>query len=124
WLSRGRRPLRIITLSQRPRMAMVRGGGKLVKPSAKFVKGILDWEVAEPRADAMFESMRAVGYSLEAAIADLIDNSISAGALNVWIDINWAGPASSVVCLDDGRGLDAQELKEAMRLGSVSPLEP
>lgn len=90
---------------------------------SRVAKGILDWEVAEPRADAMFESMRAVGYSLEAAIADLVDNSISAGARNVWIDLHWAGPASSAVCLDDGRGLEEEDLKEAMRLGSVNPLE-
>src|SRR5438445_5259280 len=86
-------------------------------------KRIEDWEMVEPRADAMFESMRAVGYSLEAAIADLVDNSISAGARNVWIDMNWAGPASSVVLSDDGRGMGEQSLKEGMRLGSISPLE-
>ena len=36
-----------------------------------------------PYAPALVESMRAVGYSLESAIADLIDNSISAGARRV-----------------------------------------
>ncbi len=39
----------------------------------------------------MIESMRAFGYSTPAAIADLLDNSISAGARNVWIDFHWAG---------------------------------
>jgi hypothetical protein len=38
-----------------------------------------------PYAPAFIESMRAVGYSLESAIADLIDNSISARATSVRI---------------------------------------
>ncbi len=44
---------------------------------------------AEPEAGSMIETFRAIGYSLEAAIADIIDNSISAGARNIWIDFDW-----------------------------------
>ena len=33
-----------------------------------------------PFAPALIESMRSLGYSFESAIADLIDNSISANA--------------------------------------------
>ncbi len=33
-----------------------------------------------PFAPALIESMRSLGYSFEVAIADLIDNSISANA--------------------------------------------
>ena len=36
-----------------------------------------------PYAPALLESMRAVGYSLDSALADLIDNSISANARNI-----------------------------------------
>jgi len=32
-----------------------------------------------PRADALLESLRATGYSLRDAIADLIDNCLTAG---------------------------------------------
>ena len=38
------------------------------------------YDIAEPRASAMVESLRAFGYNMQTAIADLIDNSISAGA--------------------------------------------
>jgi hypothetical protein len=67
--------------------------------------------------------MRAFGYSLPTAIADLIDNSITAGARNIQIRFEWAGARSYVVVLDDGSGMDEPMLVEAMRLGSRSPSE-
>ena len=67
--------------------------------------------------------MRAFGYSLPTAIADLVDNSISAGARNVEVEFDWEGPASVIRVADDGRGMDEKALIEAMRLGSRSPLE-
>lgn len=64
--------------------------------------------------------MRSVGYSLEAAVADLIDNSIDAGAKNVQIDIDVVEGAHIAV-LDDGKGMSHAEAKEALRLaGSVT----
>jgi hypothetical protein len=35
-----------------------------------------DFEVVEPRAAALVESLRAFGYDLGSAIADIVDNSI------------------------------------------------
>lgn len=81
------------------------------------------YESVPPRADAMFEALRAFGYTLESALADLVDNSISAGARNIWIDFNWAGPRSSVTILDNGRGMNENDLREAMRAGTISPLD-
>lgn len=37
----------------------------------------------KPTADVLMTSMRAMGYSFESAIADIIDNSISAHAHEV-----------------------------------------
>src|SRR4051812_28384407 len=79
------------------------------------------YEIVPPRAEAMIESMRAFGYSPAAAIADLVDNSISAGAANVWINFHWDGEDSYVAVKDDGEGMDSEELSNAMRLGSHSP---
>jgi Histidine kinase-, DNA gyrase B-, and HSP90-like ATPase len=67
--------------------------------------------------------MRAFGYRLPAAIADLIDNSITAEAANVWIEFHWAGRESWIAIRDDGCGMDAMTLTNAMRLGSRSPVE-
>jgi hypothetical protein len=67
--------------------------------------------------------MRAFGYSLPAAIADLIDNSITAGASTIHVRTEWAGEGSWISVEDDGRGMSEDVLVEAMRLGSRSPRE-
>lgn len=82
-----------------------------------------DWDIAEPRADALIESLRAFGYSPEAAIADLVDNSVSAGAKRIAVDFAWAGANSHVTVSDDGGGMSENALVAAMRPGSTSPLE-
>ena len=78
---------------------------------------------APPRAGSMLEALRGLGYSVPAALADIIDNSISAGATEVRIDFTWDGPFSRISILDDGRGMDDTELECAMRLGDKSPLD-
>lgn len=82
-----------------------------------------EWELAEPLAGALVESLRALGYSPETAVADLIDNSISAGARTIDVDFFWNGAASQVSVRDDGAGMSETELVAAMRPGSASPLE-
>ena len=76
---------------------------------------------ASPHASLLIESMRDVGYSLETALADIIDNSITAGALSIklFVDTN----ALRIGVLDNGRGMTEAELIEAMRPGTRSPLE-
>lgn len=46
-----------------------------------------------PFAPVLMESTRAIGYSLEAAIADVIDNSIAAKAWKVYISFFPVGDA-------------------------------
>ncbi|MDZ5454439.1 ATP-binding protein [Labrys sp. ZIDIC5] len=70
----------------------------------------------------MIESLRGVGYSTTTALADIVDNSISAGARNVWVTFSYRGPTSTVSILDDGHGMSATELLKAMMLGGISPL--
>lgn len=81
------------------------------------------YDIAEPRASAMIESLRAFGYNAQTAIADLIDNSISAGAENVWLSFCWDGINSHVSIRDDGHGMTEAQLISAMRPGSQNPLE-
>jgi len=65
---------------------------------------------------SLIESMRAVGYSVEAAIADLIDNSISAKATHINVEYDGTGePYVSI--LDDGFGMGRSKITEAMRHG-------
>ena len=75
-----------------------------------------------PFAPSLIESMRSLGYSFPAAIADLLDNSISAKARNIDI-ISTPGMEPSLIILDDGNGMTENELCEAMRYGSSNPLE-
>lgn len=82
---------------------------------------INDYEVVEPNASSIIESLRAIGYSLETAVADLIDNSITAGASSICIDSPFKGNDTKLFILDNGCGMDESTLKEAMKLGSSSP---
>jgi hypothetical protein len=78
---------------------------------------------APPKAGAMMEALRGLGYSTAAALADIVDNSISAGAREVRLSFAWDGAGSRISVLDDGRGMDDAELESAMRLGDKSPLD-
>lgn len=73
-----------------------------------------------PIAPTLIESTRAIGYSLEAAVADIIDNSIAAGATKVDISFFPVGDAY-IAILDNGRGMRGDELTTAMQYGSQSP---
>jgi hypothetical protein len=82
-----------------------------------------DYEVVDPRPDSIVESLRAFGYSLPNAVADIVDNSITAGASRVDIHMTWDGPKSWVKISDNGCGMLEPDLVEAMRLGTKGPLE-
>lgn len=75
-----------------------------------------------PFAPVLMESTRAIGYSIEAAIADIIDNSIAAKATEIEIRYNYI-PQPFVVICDNGNGMDKYEITEAMRYGTSSPSE-
>lgn len=71
----------------------------------------------------MIEALRGLGYSTAAALADIVDNSIAAGATDVRILFSWQGDASAVSINDNGTGMDDDGLDRAMRLGDRSPLD-
>src|SRR5271165_2963896 len=68
-----------------------------------------------PSAARLTESLRDIGYDFPAAVADLVDNSIMAGAARVDIVIEFDGADSLVSVADDGRGMTANGLTEALR---------
>jgi hypothetical protein len=82
-----------------------------------------DYDEAGPRAAAMIEALRAFGYDLPTALADLVDNSITAGASRIWLNFHWDGANSCIILRDDGQGMSEAELVDAMRPGNRSPLE-
>jgi len=58
----------------------------------------------------------------ETAVADLIDNSITAGAETIELDADWNSGNPVVALLDDGSGMDRTALTEALRFGGLGPL--
>ena len=70
-----------------------------------------------PKPAVLLGAIRAIGYSFETAVADIIDNSLSAGAKNVRI---FSEPACEpyFAFLDDGSGMTEGELRNALLLGS------
>jgi len=78
---------------------------------------------APPSAASLIESMRDFGYTLETAIADIVDNSITAGASRIWIMSSDQDGPMRIGIIDDGKGMAFDELKAAMRPGSRNPLE-
>ena len=77
-----------------------------------------------PDAERMLNSMRALGYSFETALADIVDNCIAAGATEV--DINMPSDPNAELFLsvsDNGCGMTASELQKAMQHACRNPEE-
>ena len=71
-----------------------------------------------PSAKRLIKSLRDIGYDFSTAVADLVDNSIEAGATRIDILVEFDGDNSFVRISDNGKGMTVEELKEAMRYGS------
>lgn len=79
-------------------------------------------EDVTPRPHELIESIRDFGYTLPTAVADLVDNSITAAATNIKVSIaSDAAGQSHIAVVDNGRGMALQTLVEALRLGSGGP---
>lgn len=77
-------------------------------------------EVVNPNIKNFVNSLRDMGYSFNIAVADIVDNSISAEATQ--IDIYAVAEPKLIMCiLDDGYGMNEEELVEAMRLATKDP---
>lgn len=77
-----------------------------------------------PSARRLMGSLRDLGYELPQAVAELVDNSIDADATLVRVDVRFAGEDSWVRVADNGRGMTARGLDEAMRYGSAGRYRP
>lgn len=76
------------------------------------------WFAAPPSAARLTGSLRDIGYDFPTAVADLVDNSISAGATRVGVQLVFEPDASYVLIWDDGKGMSPNGLLEALRFGS------
>ena len=76
-----------------------------------------------PVAPLLMQSLRAVGYTTAAALADLVDNSIAADARHVAIHLE-IRPDPCITIVDDGQGMTEDVLVASMRFGSRDPRDP
>lgn len=74
-----------------------------------------------PIPTALVESLRSIGYTLDTALADIIDNCITAEAKNISVRFLWNKGKPWVAICDDGQGMSQQELVEAMKFGAINP---
>lgn len=74
-----------------------------------------------PEARLLLASLRSVGYSEDTAIADIIDNCITAEASLIDIFFDWEN--KRILIVDNGRGMSSENLIKNMRIGSSDPSE-
>ncbi len=80
-------------------------------------------EIANPNPKSTINSYRSFGYNLSTAIADILDNSISAKSSIIEIESYWDGKDSYIYYQDNGIGMNLEELLIAMTPGSKDPEE-
>ncbi|MEV6487094.1 ATP-binding protein [Actinoplanes sp. NPDC051633] len=76
------------------------------------------WFDVSPSAARLTGSLRDIGYDFASAVADVVDNSVAAGATRVEILIEHDGSDSRVFITDDGAGMSSSGLLEALRFGT------
>lgn len=76
-----------------------------------------------PNPAALLSSLRDIGYNVETAIEDLIDNSITAKSSRIEIQMIWNSGKPWMGILDDGKGMSSEELVKAMTLAGNNPLD-
>ncbi len=72
-----------------------------------------------PSARRLISSLRDLGYSFSDAVAEIVDNSIQAKATVIQVQLEFNGGDSFMAVLDNGNGMSAPEIREALRFGSV-----
>ncbi|MEM5607115.1 ATP-binding protein [Bacillus toyonensis] len=80
-------------------------------------------EVVQPIVSNFIKSLRDIGYTFEVAVADVLDNSITAKAQNIKISCI-PNPDPVFTLLDDGIGMSNNDLINAMRLATNDPDSP
>lgn len=80
----------------------------------------MEQSTLDPEPSILIESLRDIGYSFNSALADIIDNSITAEATDISV-LAIPDDDFRIAVIDNGVGLSRDNLKRAMRLGSSDP---
>lgn len=76
-----------------------------------------------PDPTCFLASFRSMGYIFNTALADVLDNSLSAYAKNIHVTFRWNNGHPWVAIVDDGEGMTESVFENAMRFGSQNPYE-
>jgi len=89
---------------------------KIHKPEQQEV-----WQevMVPPDPVGVLRGLQNAGYRTEGAVADLLDNSVSAGSSHIFVRLDEDG-GRALRIEDDGQGMSAGQLIEAMRISSQS----
>jgi hypothetical protein len=79
------------------------------------------YELANPNPEFLIKSIAEQGYSLETALADLMDNSITANATKIEVLTKIDNEPFTLFISDNGDGMDEVSLKNNMQFPSKSP---
>jgi hypothetical protein len=79
------------------------------------------FELANPNPEFLIKSIAEQGYSLETALADLMDNSITANATRIEVLTKIDIEPFILFLSDNGDGMDKESLKKNMQFPSKSP---
>lgn len=99
---------------------------KKESPSAPtLVSSIQKGVELAPNPSRLVKILAAVGHTMPSAVADLVDNAISADSTHIAITFGRpdSGHGRWMSIADNGRGMDSATLSEAMRIGSSSEYE-
>ncbi|ERP39062.1 ATP-binding protein [Chitinivibrio alkaliphilus] len=78
-----------------------------------------------PNPARLIEGLRDTGYDFNTALADIVDNSVDAGATKIDIRINMDPDGDILVSVaDDGCGMDEQALLNGMTYGAQGLVDP
>ncbi|MEC4050118.1 ATP-binding protein [Flavobacterium sp. SUN046] len=81
------------------------------------------FELANPNPEFLIKSIAEQGYSLETALADLMDNSITANATRIEVLTKIDEEPFTLFLSDNGEGMSKESLKRNMQFPSKSPEE-
>lgn len=87
---------------------------------SQAIKAFISMPNLPPQPSILLESLRNMGYTLKSAIADIVDNSISAASTQIAIQFRGnmdIGDPWIAIC-DNGEGMDRVTLLNSMKFGS------
>lgn len=79
-------------------------------------------EDLSPDPKSHIKTLMRIGYTMSSAVADILDNSITAKSKNIEIYSPPGLKQPLISILDDGYGMDANELIQNMRIGCKDPI--